>query len=973
MADGITNDPEIERNGASAAAEYAEWHWKALRRAVEAGAPKDVVLTRDRAGDDLLYRTFRASISHEVRDVAGKLNSPLWRDLLTCMNGRVDDFSFMTLLRPRCDESYEAQRADLLVVPRAQFIMIEVARCREGCYDALDFVDGAEAAHLSGAAGDLRAAVEAGDDDRALEAVRVLEAAPAPTARALKKTSAGRALAKVARGGGPLAARAGGVVGAWKRALARARGSLAVDLSDVDGAFAIFEKQGVVTAEHVLPESLVAARAAKESEIPNFKGSYLGRFPLVSADFWTSDHLSKRSRSVAALRGAADESLARLEAEELAPQNLRVGDAYDLPCATHRPGDRVDVRYKAAAAVAARAPLPPDAAYVAADGADAELLPVASVLLDKASTLEACDSAPCGAHVVNVFFPLTQLRPSNGPTAFAPATHLDAACAAALEDVVAGREPPRAVAPLLGPGDAALFDCRLLHRGGVNDSSEDRVIAYVTVAAPWWRDERMFHAAPAGVSALAALGRCFPIDDGDDGAGHPHYTRNFEALVAESPGSLDAALRFLASDGKARVAERLTAAFLDDAKAYAGGERSFKGAALVAKAADGALFTSMEDDVGETATACRFRLARGVLERPETAGDPALLVAFSSLGSGLARPEWMGTARKLELPGGANRLDVLHVLDPAFSWYLSADDGSWRGPAFYREKLEGFVAGYGAVLFLGDSMGGSGALAHCDLATATLAFTPQVDVAAYPAVARHDLTPARRAALPAAIAAALGRAKGPVEVHYGSACAETSPSASAPTRRPAPAWDTLYLSTDLRFNRRFPELLAKLLGAARAADAATFGDFGRGAVLRPRVVEYHRVRRGGELRHEHHVDSGSCYTVDCMLARPDADFSGGDFVAEGLEGRAFDDLGDVVVFPSHKRHNVRPVTRGERSVLVVEFWTGPERACGHRCERASGPCAVRPVAAAMAEALGELDEDDAAAARRFLRGRTMLC
>ena len=35
----------------------------------------------------------------------------------------------------------------------------------------------------------------------------------------------------------------------------------------------------------------VHARAGKESEIPNFKGSDLGRFPLVSADFWTSDHL----------------------------------------------------------------------------------------------------------------------------------------------------------------------------------------------------------------------------------------------------------------------------------------------------------------------------------------------------------------------------------------------------------------------------------------------------------------------------------------------------------------------------------------------------------------------------------------------------------------------------------------------------------------------------------------------------------
>ena len=44
-------------------------------------------------------------------------------------------------------------------------------------------------------------------------------------------------------------------------------------------------------------------RAGKECDIPNFKGSYLGRFPLVSADFWTSDHLSERSRSVGAVSG----------------------------------------------------------------------------------------------------------------------------------------------------------------------------------------------------------------------------------------------------------------------------------------------------------------------------------------------------------------------------------------------------------------------------------------------------------------------------------------------------------------------------------------------------------------------------------------------------------------------------------------------------------------------------------------------
>ena len=47
----------------------------------------------------------------------------------------------------------------------------------------------------------------------------------------------------------------------------------------------------------------VKLRAGQESEIPNFKASYLGRFPLVSADFWTSDHLSERSRSVDAFSG----------------------------------------------------------------------------------------------------------------------------------------------------------------------------------------------------------------------------------------------------------------------------------------------------------------------------------------------------------------------------------------------------------------------------------------------------------------------------------------------------------------------------------------------------------------------------------------------------------------------------------------------------------------------------------------------
>ena len=48
---------------------------------------------------------------------------------------------------------------------------------------------------------------------------------------------------------------------------------------------------------------VVCNRAGKGCEIPNFKGSYLGRFPLVSANFWTIDHLSERSRRVDAFSG----------------------------------------------------------------------------------------------------------------------------------------------------------------------------------------------------------------------------------------------------------------------------------------------------------------------------------------------------------------------------------------------------------------------------------------------------------------------------------------------------------------------------------------------------------------------------------------------------------------------------------------------------------------------------------------------
>ena len=68
-------------------------------------------------------------------------------------------------------------------------------------------------------------------------------------------------------------------------------------LDDYKGVWKNEDGDGTNTDMYSRFWSSVFARAGKGCEIPNFQGSYLGRFPLVLADFWTSDHLSERPRT----------------------------------------------------------------------------------------------------------------------------------------------------------------------------------------------------------------------------------------------------------------------------------------------------------------------------------------------------------------------------------------------------------------------------------------------------------------------------------------------------------------------------------------------------------------------------------------------------------------------------------------------------------------------------------------------------
>lgn len=160
-------------------------------------------------------------------------------------------------------------------------------------------------------------------------------------------------------------------------------------------------------------------------------------------------------------------------------------------------------------------------------------------------------------------------------------------------------------------------------------------------------------------------------------------------------------------------------------------------------------------------------------------------------------------------------------------------------------------------------------------------------------------------------------------------------------------WETTYLHTDSHFARVCPGLRARLLALAERVDAVEgwgllSGERQPHSAARLRTVELHCVRQGGALADRDHYDGGSLVTVDVMLSRPGADFTGGEFGTPEADGsttvHAQFDRGDALVFVSHKRHFVAPVRSGLRRVLVAELWDGPERSCAHRCADPRGDC-----------------------------------
>lgn len=84
-------------------------------------------------------------------------------------------------------------------------------------------------------------------------------------------------------------------------------------------------------------------------------------------------------------------------------------------------------------------------------------------------------------YALTVGLPLLDLTDETGTTALYAGSHLEI-----LHERVYAREP---VTPRLQMGDVYFFDCRLIHHGTPNTSSQGRPIVYLTYTRSWFLDD----------------------------------------------------------------------------------------------------------------------------------------------------------------------------------------------------------------------------------------------------------------------------------------------------------------------------------------------------------------------------------------------------------------------------------------------------------------------------------------------------
>ena len=202
----VSNDPTIEALGSEECTKYAHRHWHQLLTTSNAA---ELVLSDSREEDDKLYKVYQANfggafgldlihVSHAALHGGGTLET--WRSVLTAMEGRSfagQPMNMMTLLRADALSSYDPVETDLILVPRAQFLMIEIARNRGGIYAGLQ--DARRRHSIKAGAAALVAAASQQDVSRMLAALHKLARHRFIPRAVLQETGVGKLLARLAK------------------------------------------------------------------------------------------------------------------------------------------------------------------------------------------------------------------------------------------------------------------------------------------------------------------------------------------------------------------------------------------------------------------------------------------------------------------------------------------------------------------------------------------------------------------------------------------------------------------------------------------------------------------------------------------------------------------------------------------------------------------------------------------------------
>ena len=126
-AEDYVNDASLEQSWAIMTMKYAETHFKLLQS-------YDASNLRLTPHDDEIYAKFMGKFSNlridvlTPDDLKSEAAKTAWRSFCNQFDGKVEDFNFGTLLR--LDVTKEYTEENTVLVPRVQFLAIEIARNR---------------------------------------------------------------------------------------------------------------------------------------------------------------------------------------------------------------------------------------------------------------------------------------------------------------------------------------------------------------------------------------------------------------------------------------------------------------------------------------------------------------------------------------------------------------------------------------------------------------------------------------------------------------------------------------------------------------------------------------------------------------------------------------------------------------------------------------------------------------------------